>query len=457
MFDPILADIRFGCGRSPRIAAPDSVAAILEGLTGPDPVAETFPIEPFEIFLAKRVTPTNALFRLSKSAKGTRIGDEAHQAMVNITREGRKARRGWLVAHVSRRVASSTPMRERLESFWADHFTAHGKASVLQVATSPYIESAIRPHLAGRFEDMLIATATHPLMLHYLDQQASAGPNSPQALRFPGKTGMNENLARELLELHTLGVDGPYTQDDVRQLAELLTGLAFTEQAGTEFRPPLAEPGPETVLGKTYGGGKPTIDDIHAVLRDLARHPATAQHIAHKLAVHFLGDTPDPALVTAIAGVWHETGGDLPEVYRAMLDHPAAWAPAPGNVKMPLDFIASACRALDVPSKALAARAQMLLMDPLRLMGQVWQQPSGPDGLPEADAAWITPQGMAARLQWGFTLPQLMLDALPDPRDFVVTALGARAPEEVRFAASAAETRADGIGVVLASPAFQRM
>ncbi|WP_417205519.1 DUF1800 domain-containing protein [Antarctobacter sp.] len=457
MFDPVLADIRFGCGRSPRIAAPDSVAALLAGLTAPDSAAAAHPIETYETFLATRLSPTFALGRIRNQEKGTPQADAAHRGIIKITQTGRTARVGWLVSHVARRITSDTPLRERLESFWADHFTARGKANVMQVSTSPYIESAIRPHLAGRFEDMLIAAATHPLMLHYLDQQASAGPNSPQAQRHPGKVGMNENLARELLELHTLGVNGPYSQDDVRQLAELLTGLTFTPDAGTVFRTALAEPGAETVLGRSYGGGPAVVEDIHAALRDLARHPATADHIAHKLAVHFVRDTPDPALVTAMAGVWRETGGDLPEVYRAMLDHPAAWDPAPGNAKMPLDYIASACRALDVPPKALATRAQMLLMEPLRLMGQVWQEPPGPDGLPEADEAWITPQGLAARLQWGFTLPQLMLDALPDPRDFVETALGARAPAEVRFAASAAETRADGIGVVLASPAFQRM
>ncbi|SNT18751.1 DUF1800 domain-containing protein [Antarctobacter heliothermus] len=457
MFDPLLADIRFGCGRSPRIAAPDSVEAMLAGLLGPDTAAAAHPIETYEIFLASRLTPMNALGRIRRQERGTALAEEALESIIKLNREGRKARLDWLVAHVARRITSETPLRERLESFWGDHFSARGKVNVLRISTSPYLESAIRPYLAGRFEDMLIAAVTHPQMLHSLDQHASAGPNSPQALRYPGRKGMNENLARELLELHTLGVGGPYTQGDVYELAKLLTGLAFTAEAGTEFRAALAEPGAETVLGTSYGGAQPALEDIHAVLRDLARHPATARHIAHKLAVHFIGDHPDTALVAAMAEVWWQTGGDLPQVYHAMLSHPAAWDPAPGNAKPPLDFIASACRALDVPPKALAARAGLLLMNPLRQMGQVWQEPLGPDGLPEADGAWLTPQGLAARLQWGFTLPQLMLDRLPDPRDFVVTALGARAPEEVRFAASAAETRSDGIGVVLASPAFQRM
>lgn len=458
MFDPVLAEIRFGCGRAPQIPAPTSVEAMLAGLHGPDTAAQAYPIERFEVFFASRLPPFVALSHLRSRAKGTPLAEDARLRAAEILRDARRARAGWLSAHVARRITSATPLRERLETFWADHFTALGKANVLRMATSPYIQSAIRPHLTGRFEDMLIAAVTHPLMLQYLDQHVSAGPNSAQALKHPGKKGLNENLARELLELHTLGVDGAYTQTDVRQLAELLTGLTYTTQKGTLFNPALAEPGAEQVLGKTYGAGQPALEDIHAVLRDLARHPATARHMAHKLAVHFVSDRPDPDLVKALTEAWRDTGGDLPEVYRAMLAHPGAWDPAPGNAKQPLDFIASACRALEVPHDILNARVKLALTDPLRLMGQVWQTPIGPDGFPEEDAAWITPQGLAARLQWGFVLPQVLLKRrLPDPREFVETALGPRAPDAVRFAAGAAETRADGIGVVLASPAFQRM
>ncbi len=457
MFDPLLADIRFGCGRSPRIAAPQSVRELLDGLLEPDSVGRAIPIQRFEDF-STRVAESYALGRIRNHQKGTAEAEEALEGIRALNMEARRDQRRWLALHTARRVNATVPFRERLESFWADHFTVMGKAGPMRLATSPFVESAIRPHLAGRFEDLLIAAATHPLMLHYLDQHAAAGPNSPQAQRFPGKKGLNENLARELLELHTLGVDGPYTQVDVRELAELLTGLAFTPEEGTVFRRPLAEPGAETVLGVRYGGDRPAlIDDIHAALRDLARHPVTARHIARKLAVHFVADLPDDALVDAMQTAWIESGGDLHWVYEAMLRHPAAWDPAPANAKPPFDFIASACRALDVPQAALEHGTGARLFEPMRLMGQFWQEPGGPDGLPEADDAWITPQGMAARVQWAFSMPQALLRALPDPRDFVGTALGARATKEVRFAAGAAETRAVGIGVVLAAPGFQRM
>ncbi|MGP6089886.1 DUF1800 domain-containing protein [Antarctobacter jejuensis] len=457
MFDPLLADIRFGCGRSPRIVAPQSVWEMLNGLLEADRVGQDIPIQRFEDFSA-RVAESYALGRIRNRQKGTAAAEEALDKLRALNVAARQDQRLWLAAHAARRVSTKVPFRERLESFWADHFTVKGKAGPLRMATSPFVESAIRPHLAGRFEDLLISAATHPLMLHSLDQHAAAGPNSPQAQRFPGQKGLNENLARELLELHTLGVDGPYTQVDVRQLAELLTGLAFTPEEGTVFRRPLAEPGAETVLGVSYGGDHPAgIEDIHAALRDLARHPVTARHIARKLAVHFVSDTPDEGLVDAMEDAWIETQGDLLLVYEAMLRHPAAWGPAPANAKPPFDFIASACRALDVPQTALEHGIGVRLFEPMRLMGQFWQEPGGPDGLPEADDAWITPQGMAARLQWAFAMPQELRRDLPDPREFVETALGARATQEVRFAAGAAETRAVGIGVVLASPGFQRM
>jgi uncharacterized protein (DUF1800 family) len=377
---------------------------------------------------------------------------------VDLVKETRLDQRRWLVAHILRRMNSTTPLRERLESFWADHFTVLGKAGPLRMATSSYIATAIRPHIGGAFEDLLIAATTHPLMLHYLDQQGTAGPNSPQALKVPNRLGFNENLAREMLELHTVGVNGPYTQTDVRELAELLTGLAFRAETGTEFRPLLAEPGAETILGRRYGGDRPaTLDDIHTALRDLARHPATARHIAGKLAVHFVSDQPDPDLIRSIETAWLETGGDLLSAYHALLTHPAAWSAAPGNMKQPFDYIASACRALDVPGKTLRKQVVAMIERPMQRMGQFWQAPLGPDGLPERDDAWITPQGLAARVQWAFLVPQLLGPDLPDPRIFVETALGPRPPEVVRFAAGAAETRADGIGVILASPAFQRM
>lgn len=457
-FDPVLAEQRFGCGLSPKIAPPGSAEAMLDGLQTPDPIADRFPIEGFETFLG-RMRARADLAKQRRDNRGTELAEEARQGIRDLNRIARKDHWHWMAAHIARRVWTQTPLRERLAFFWADHFTATGKRGLIRRGTSPYMED-MRPHLAGRFEDLLYEAVTHPVMVHYLDQEGSVGPNSKQAQRRQG-AGLNENLAREVLELHTLGAGGPYTQADVHELAELLTGLTINLNVGRTFRKPLAEPGSETVLGKSYGGDNPSLNDIRAVLTDLARHPATARHIAGKLAVHFVSDTPSEALVGAVEAAWLDTDGDLTAVYRALLTHPDAWRREGANIKQPFDFVSSACRALAVDGPMITELREgahlLRFSDPMRQMGHIWQKPNGPDGLDEADGAWITPQGIAARLQWAVTVPSLLVRVLPDPRDFVETALGPDAPEAVRFAASAAESRADGVGLVLASPAFQRM
>jgi uncharacterized protein (DUF1800 family) len=187
---------------------------------------------------------------------------------------------------------------------------------------------------------MLMAVATHPAMLLYLDQAQSVGPNSARGAR--RDRGLNENYARELMELHTLGVGAVYSQDDVRQLAELLTGLAVDPVAGFVFDARRVEPGPERVLGRDYAGDG--IEAIRAVLADLAARPETARHLAHKLAVHFVADDPDPGLVTAMEAAFRDSGGDLVAVTAALLAHPAAWAEAAAKARQPFDFVVAALR-----------------------------------------------------------------------------------------------------------------
>ena len=460
-FDPILAEIRFGCGLSPVLPAPQDRAQMLARLHGPDIAGRAFPIEDFDSF-ALRMEAAYQTRRDRRAAKGKDAKDATLKALNLVKKAARQEHRRWIWQAMQRRTHTFDGLRERLAFFWADHFTARGKRGVLKRGTSPYIETAIRPHLTGRFGDMLRAVATQPIMLHYLDQQLSSGPGSKRAAQNP-KAGLNENLAREILELHTLGVDGPYDQSDVRQFAELLTGLSYSPQGGFVFRPQMAEPGAETVLGVSYGGaGKARLADILAALDDLARHPETARHIARKLVVHFVSDQPDPALVAHLAARFGETGGDLGAVTAALLEHPAAWRDdSPGNVKQPVDFVGSAMRALAVAPEAVNAADERVILavlqSPMALMGQNWQAPVGPDGWPEEDAAWITPQRYAARLDWAMTAPAVLRPDLPDPRAFVMTALGGRVPDPLRRAARGAEDRRTGIGLILSAPAFQRM
>jgi uncharacterized protein (DUF1800 family) len=459
MYDPQLAEMRFGCGLSPAVAPPVSVDDMLARLTGPDRIAARFPVEDFTQFRA-RMQRSAGYLKTRRTMRGTPEAKAARKAHQVEKKHARIARTEWQAQRLLRRVWTADGLRERLTWFWADHFTAMGKGGTIKRAVTPYVEEAIRPHVTGRFADMLRAAVTSPMMLHYLDQHRSMGPGSKRALNKRGGAGLNENLAREVLELHTLGVDGPYAQADVRQLAELFTGMVFDARNGFKFRKDVAEPGAERVLGRSYGGDKPNVRDIFAVLDDLAAHPATAAHVAEKLVVHFIADRPDAGLVADLRARFLDTGGDLLAVTEALLRHPAAWAPDLQNVKQPWEFMTSAARALAVAPDRFAGlkenELRPLLHRPLVVMGQRWESPTGPDGWPEADDAWITPQGLTARMGWAMTMPVQLQPDLPDPRDFVHHALGRHAPEPVLFAARAAETRREGVGLVLSAPAFQR-
>ena len=458
-FSPDLAAIRFGCGLSPRISPPTDAAAMLTRLRAPDVAARDYPVDDFAAFTAT-LKEYRAFRKAQRKAIGTSDSDRVDQEFSAFRKQARQRRTSWFAQALLRQAHTDDGFRERLVGFWSDHFTARGKAGLMRMGQSPYIETAIRPHITGSFFDLLVSATTHPLMLHYLDQAGSVGPASRIATRSKKLKGLNENLAREVMELHTLGVDGPYNQTDVRQLAELFTGLTFTLKKGFVFNPRFAEPGAETVLGQSYGGDPARLQPVLQVLRDLALHPATAKHIARKLVVHFVSDQPDPDLVAHIAARYRATDGDLMQVYTAMLEHPAAWQPQLANVKPPMDFLASTCRALAVGEIQLVGnrpqRLQRLLLRPMAMMGQTWEAQNGPDGWAEEDAAWITPQGLAARMRWAMLAPQKLVKQLPDPAAFVATSLGSQADPRVLFAAQSAETQAEAIGLVLSSPAFQR-
>ena len=455
-FDPTLAAIRFGTGLSVHLLPPVAVAAMLDMVTGPDLAADAFPI-PLSADAEPRLADFRALSRARRAAVGTDQQADIETAYRDIRIAARTARLGFFQATLARGVATQDGLRERLMLFWADHFTVRARDAFATYLVAPYAADAIRPHLTGRFADMLKAVVVHPMMLVYLDQTRSMGPNSPAAQR--RDRGLNENLARELLELHTVGVNGPYTQDDVRELAELLTGLVWHPDSGFAYDPRHAEPGAETVLGVTYGQDS-SLETVFAVLEGIAAHPATAQHIARKLATHFVSDTPDPGLVASLTAVFSDTGGDLLAVTAALLNHPAAWDPTLHKVKPPFGFVQSALRALGVPGQAITAldlrQTERLYRLPMKVMGQTWEEPPGPDGWPEEAAAWVTPQGMAARINWAMTMPERLMPALPDPRDFVHTALGTNPPAPVLFAAQAAESVPEGIGLILSSSAFHR-
>lgn len=455
-FDPTLAAFRFGTGLSPHFAAPASVAALRADLTGPDDAALRHPVPPYS-----QAAPSLLAMHEAGRARGEARGTDRYDAAVaaeQVVKDLARARLARnLAAEIARMVDAPVGLRERLVHFWADHFTVQARNGGMRHLVTPFIEETIRPHVTGRFADMLRAVTLHPMMLIYLQQIQSVGPNSQIGLR--QGLGLNENLARELLELHTLGVGGPYTQNDVTQMAEMLAGLSHHRIDGVIFNARRAEPGAETVLGETYSE-LAAISTIETALDDLAVHPATAAHIARKLAVHFVSDIPDAGLVADLRDTFIAQNGSLMAVYDVLIAHRAAWNPERGKVRIPQEFVAAAVRALGVTGAQIMALDDPAIRGsfegPMRLMGQPWQRPLGPDGWPEAPDDWIIPQTMAARISWAMRRPQSLLDVLPDPRDFASTALGPNAEPAVVFAASAAESRSDGVGVVLASAAFQR-
>ena len=455
-----IAAIRFGFGLSSGQQPPADAAALMADLAGNDTAAARFPVASFADTLAgaQRYLDTQRAARGVK-ATGTAPDPAAVAALKQAGRDLSERYRQGAAITLARAVAAPVGFRERLVWFWADHFTVRSKAPPQMMGPLAYVDAAIRPNINGRFGDLLVAAALHPVMLVYLDQIGSFGPNSPFAKRH--NRGLNENLAREILELHSLGVDGTYSQDDVRSFAKLLTGLTFSQETGFRFSPRMAEPGAELVLGKSYGSAGPaTLADVVAALHDIARHPDTARHIAHKLAVHFVADAPDPAMVAAMAAAFADNGGDLVQVYAAMLAHPAAWDPVFQKVRQPMDFIATALRALGVPPHRLlnlpAKQIKAQLIDPLQLMGQPYQQPTGPNGWPEEAEAWVNPSGLAARIQWAMNAPSQLAADLPDPRLMVRAALADAAGPDLVLAAERAESFPVGIGIILASPEFNR-
>jgi len=346
---------------------------------------------------------------------------------------------------------------ERLVQFWSNHFTVSAAKRRVRGLAGPFECEVIRPHLTGRFEDMLVASTRHPAMLIYLDQRRSIGPNSP-AGRARNK-GLNENLAREILELHTLGAEGGYTQKDVTEFARLLTGYSFYTDTGEfEFRVRIAEPGVKTVLGRRYGGAAPSPDDAVAALRAFARHPSTAAHIARKLAVHFIADDPPAEAIDKLRGRFLETGGMLSRVYDVLIELPEARQRLGEKRKTPFDFIVSALRGVHVEPDWFRPikRDGKLLPHPMTIGAlaaldqPLWSAPS-PAGWPDQGDRWITPMGLAGRLQWIGRLVDYAGEV--DPVVFLDRVLAA-VPDSTRRLIANAPSRRDGIALVLASAEF---
>jgi uncharacterized protein (DUF1800 family) len=359
--------------------------------------------------------------------------------------------RADVIARARHAVSTDRGYVERLTMFWSSFFAiAADKAPDVRASAGAFEREAIRPHVLGRFADMLEAATKHPAMLHYLDNSRSFGPNSVRAQM--GEGGLNENLARETLELHSLGVDGGYGQGDVTALAKVITGWRAPLRRrggryGTFVFDPLAhEPGSMAVLGRDYA--EAGLAKGEAAIADLAAHPATARNVARRLTAEFLSERPPPRVVAAVEEAFRDSGGDLKHVAAALVMAEESWTTPPVKFLPPYDFVVAAHRA----TSTLPALPDFHVTT--RDLGQPTWDPPSPEGWPAEDSAWAAPDALVARADWA----SAFAEGLAGPTDvvaFAETILGQRLSPATRQAIARAATRPQGIALMLASSEFQ--
>jgi uncharacterized protein (DUF1800 family) len=354
-------------------------------------------------------------------------------------------------ARLTAALSAEIGFAERLAWFWSNHFCVSAAKGPVRALCGAYEREAIRDNLGKRFGDMLLAVETHPAMLLYLDNARSIGPDSPAGRR--RKRGLNENLAREILELHTLGVRTGYTQDDVTRFANVITGwtirpLRRDPQHGGEFvfNPRMHEPGAQTVLGTRYD--ERGAEQGRAVLHMLARHPATAQHIATKLARHFVADDPPASLVERLSKRFRDSDGDLKEVAKALVTAPEAWQSPRAKLRRPSEWIVAALRAsrVDRADVRRVIQAQAMLGEPL------WRPPA-PNGFADDNGSWL--DGLANRLDIANQFAR-RIAGNADPQAIYAETLAPIASTETRQTIARAESRPQALALLFMAPEFQR-
>lgn len=358
------------------------------------------------------------------------------------------------LARFQRATLAEIGFVERLVTFWSNHFcVSAAKGGAVRILAGAFEREAIRPHVLGKFSDMLLAVESHPAMLLFLDNQQSLGPTSRAGIN--RKRGLNENLAREILELHTLGVGGGYTQQDVTSLARIITGWTFVGPDGRlgdpgsfAFNANAHEPGSHPLLGKSYlDTGLTQGQDA---LKDLARHRATAKFIATKLARHFVADDPPQALATRLAQRFSKTDGDLKAVTLELLDADEAWKAPLTKIRSPYDAVIATGRMLArVPEQPLR------YLGNLNVLGQPLWSPAGPNGFADSNDVWASPEGMKLRLDLAAQIAARVGDVF-EPRELIDVIAGDAASNETRLTIERAESRQQAMALLLMSPEFQR-
>lgn len=350
-----------------------------------------------------------------------------------------------IAALADRTLATDQPFLERLVRFWTNHFTVSTRAGQVAPFVGDFVRTAIRPCVTGRFADMLLAVMRHPAMLLYLNQAGSIGPASQAGLR--SGRGLNENLARECLELHTLSPEAGYAQADVTSFAKILTGWSVQREppAGFRFRPAAHEPGEHMLLGRSFPESEQ--GGVEA-LRFLAEHAATHRHLATKLVQHFVADDPAPGDVRAVEAALRDTGGDLGAAALAVTRLPGAWTPLT-KLRAPQDFAIAALRAAD-----LAPEHRPPLPGIAAGLGQPWFAAPAPNGWGDRAADWSGPEAVLRRVDWAYGFGGRA--DLPEPDAVAEAALGSLLRPATLTAMRRAGSRRDAMALLLTCPEFQR-
>jgi uncharacterized protein (DUF1800 family) len=397
------------------------------------------------------MTAEPAMAAAAAAGRAPRQGGAGMEAVRAERRDLVDEVQGEFAARARLGATTAAGFRERWALFWANHFTVSGVKLQVATAAGAFEREAIRPHVFGRFSDLLLASTRHPAMLLYLDQAQSIGPGSTMGMR--RARGLNENLAREILELHTLGADAGYSQADVTEFARALTGWSVGggrmngPAGGYVYVARAHEPGARDLLGRRFPEGGE--GQARAMLEHLAAHPKTARRLARKIVAHFVADDPPAALVDRLEGAWTRSGGRLDEVARALVKAPEAWDPAPRKLKTPYEFLVSSHRAAG--TAPMPPRRLSLLLTQL---GQKPYSPPSPKGWPDQAAVWAAPDALVKRLEFA----QAFAAAAPagDPVEIARGALGARLSQTAEQAIRRAESREEAFTLLLMSPEFQR-
>jgi uncharacterized protein (DUF1800 family) len=477
-----IAVLRFGLGARPgdlSAATGDPRGWLTAQIKGAVPLAGNTPLAASDQIFSELLAARDERQEMKREATaasgdasaGANAAAHAAAHAANPVREAYLPHyRAQVLARAQSAALTTRPFAERLVHFWSNHFAVSAdKGAVLGIAGTLENE-AIRPHVGGRFVDMLTAVEQHPAMIAFLDNQYSVGKDSELAQLASRRAarrgdadkpkrefGINENLAREILELHTLGVNGGYTQADVTSFAQIITGWSIGGGKGRlaggiagrfYFRENLHEQGAKTFLGKTYY--EPGQRQGEAVLEDLAHHPAAAHFIATKLVRHFVADDPPPDAVARVARAFVKTGGDLSHVYAALIEAPQAWDADARKFKTPEDFIFSTLRSLNVsPGKPEE------VVRSFDLLGQRQYTPGSPAGWPDTSKSWDGSDALMHRVLWASRAADRYEQGI-DPVDLAASSLGGYVRPETVTALRRASSPSQAIALLLMSPEFQR-